>query len=118
MFDDHEESVIDVVARDDKRFIEYLGVVRRRNSWRVYFFFSSRRRHTRFDCDWSSDVCSSDLWRGRNAKRWPHSVMMRSSWNASSRAHATSRSRCLVIGTATSFTWASANAPLDRKSVV
>src|SRR5256886_5726986 len=29
-----------------------------------FFFFSSRRRHTRFDCDWSSDVCSSDL---RNA---------------------------------------------------
>src|SRR2546430_10688437 len=27
------------------------------------FFFSSRRRHTRFDCDWSSDVCSSDLLR-------------------------------------------------------
>src|SRR2546430_3261851 len=26
----------------------------------VEFFFSSRRRHTRFDCDWSSDVCSSD----------------------------------------------------------
>src|SRR2546427_291841 len=25
------------------------------------FFFSSRRRHTTFDCDWSSDVCSSDL---------------------------------------------------------
>src|SRR5256886_12142458 len=25
-----------------------------------FFFFSSRRRHTRFDCDWSSDVCSSD----------------------------------------------------------
>src|SRR2546430_8663837 len=24
-------------------------------------FYSSRRRHTRFDCDWSSDVCSSDL---------------------------------------------------------
>src|SRR2546430_10357161 len=31
-----------------------------------FFFFSSRRRHTRFDCDWSSDVCSSDLtdWLG------------------------------------------------------
>src|SRR2546430_3686717 len=28
-----------------------------------FFFFSSRRRHTRFDCDWSSDVCSSDLKR-------------------------------------------------------
>src|SRR2546427_4278247 len=27
----------------------------------ISFFFSSRRRHTRFDCDWSSDVCSSDL---------------------------------------------------------
>src|SRR5689334_22132592 len=24
------------------------------------FFFSSRRRHTRWNCDWSSDVCSSD----------------------------------------------------------
>src|SRR5256886_14421256 len=29
----------------------------------LFFFFSSRRRHTRFDCDWSSDVCSSDLER-------------------------------------------------------
>src|SRR5256886_8981934 len=29
-------------------------------SWMIDFFFSSRRRHTRFDCDWSSDVCSSD----------------------------------------------------------
>src|SRR6266481_5148608 len=25
------------------------------------FFFSSRRRNTRWNCDWSSDVCSSDL---------------------------------------------------------
>src|SRR5688572_31388516 len=37
------------------------------------FFFSSRRRHTRFDCDWSSDVCSSDLdhqaWADA-AKKW------------------------------------------------
>src|SRR5438034_4061590 len=30
-------------------------------SSRVFFFFSSRRRHTRSLCDWSSDVCSSDL---------------------------------------------------------
>src|SRR5688572_33229712 len=29
--------------------------------WSSVFFFSSRSRHTRFDCDWSSDVCSSDL---------------------------------------------------------
>src|SRR6267143_3715738 len=27
----------------------------------IFFFFSSRRRHTRWNCDWSSDVCSSDL---------------------------------------------------------
>src|SRR2546421_1207642 len=32
------------------------------NAWdRSCFFFSSRRRHTRSDRDWSSDVCSSDL---------------------------------------------------------
>src|SRR2546421_584994 len=29
----------------------------------LFFFFSSRRRHTRSDRDWSSDVCSSDLSR-------------------------------------------------------
>src|SRR6266498_5018195 len=29
-----------------------------------FFFFSSRRRHTRCGRDWSSDVCSSDLWDG------------------------------------------------------
>src|SRR5579864_9662160 len=29
----------------------------------LIFLFSSRRRHTRFTCDWSSDVCSSDLSR-------------------------------------------------------
>src|SRR5690606_8956728 len=32
------------------------------------FFFSSRRRHTRFSRDWSSDVCSSDLFRRRTDK--------------------------------------------------
>src|SRR5205085_8908339 len=38
---------------------------------RIYFifFFSSRRRHTRFDCDWSSDVCSSDLKRKQRGVR-------------------------------------------------
>src|SRR2546430_12493565 len=39
----------------------------------MVFFFSSRRRHTRFDCDWSSDVCSSDLRAegSRGARRGP-----------------------------------------------
>src|ERR1022692_5026497 len=30
--------------------------------WPLIFFFSSRRRHTRLQDDWSSDVCSSDLY--------------------------------------------------------
>src|SRR5256885_7388190 len=30
----------------------------------IFFFFSSRRRHTRLQGDWSSDVCSSDLRHG------------------------------------------------------
>src|SRR2546429_5458203 len=34
----------------------------------VFFFFSSRRRHTRCSRDWSSDVCSSDLHRGTAAR--------------------------------------------------
>src|SRR5438034_7039607 len=32
-----------------------------------FFFFSSRRRHTRSLCDWSSDVCSSDLAKTTNS---------------------------------------------------
>src|SRR5438034_3627001 len=38
-----------------------------------FFFFSSRRRHTRSLCDWSSDVCSSDLlaaWLKPLTDRW------------------------------------------------
>src|SRR5699024_11413063 len=31
------------------------------SSYHIFFFFSSRRRHTRSKRDWSSDVCSSDL---------------------------------------------------------
>src|SRR5207237_3856297 len=40
----------------------------------VVFFFSSRRRHTRFKCDWSSDVCSSDLTFGSGG--WPVTVTL------------------------------------------
>src|SRR5256885_1621065 len=41
----------------------------------LYFFFSSRRRHTRLQGDWSSDVCSSDLSLvelGRDSEAIPH----------------------------------------------
>src|SRR5256885_9189336 len=34
------------------------------------FFFSSRRRHTRLQGDWSSDVCSSDLWARLHSRGW------------------------------------------------
>src|SRR6266487_3881277 len=34
----------------------------------LFFFFSSRRRHTRWTGDWSSDVCSSDLFVGLDPK--------------------------------------------------
>src|SRR6266480_3729756 len=49
-----------------------------------FFFFSSRRRHTRLTCDWSSDVCSSDLDHGLTVplnlafgspKQWPCPVI-------------------------------------------
>src|SRR5256886_11181181 len=43
----------------------------------VCFFFSSRRRHTRFDCDWSSDVCSSDLASSGHVGKW---VVLRERW--------------------------------------
>src|SRR2546426_9297500 len=69
------------------------GVTRVFRFW--YFFFSSRRRHTRLQGDWSSDVCSSDL-KPRNARRlalgivgaalvwllgvWPPPVWWRDHW--------------------------------------
>src|SRR6266481_8651449 len=41
-----------------------------------FFFFSSRRRHTRWNCDWSSDVCSSDLIIGGDpAHNWTHLML-------------------------------------------
>src|SRR5689334_23625215 len=40
------------------------------------FFFSSRRRHTRWNCDWSSDVCSSDLGQGVSALSFVIAVMV------------------------------------------
>src|SRR5258706_8876457 len=41
-----------------------------------FFFFSSRRRHTRLVSDWSSDVCSSDLaGTFKCASGWPRKTM-------------------------------------------
>src|SRR3989440_161576 len=43
----------------------------------LFFFFSSRRRHTRSDRDWSSDVCSSDLEHGRDRRFSPRRALSR-----------------------------------------
>src|SRR2546428_10814601 len=43
----------------------------------LYFFFSSRRRHTRSDRDWSSDVCSSDLRAGSTCRAHPLAAGLR-----------------------------------------
>src|SRR5256886_10050023 len=49
---DAASGVVDIFHGIDKAVADTWN-----NFW---IFFSSRRRHTRFDCDWSSDVCSSD----------------------------------------------------------
>src|SRR6266581_6345086 len=41
----------------------------------MFFFFSSRRRHTRWTGDWSSDVCSSDLIAAYGAMDEGHGAM-------------------------------------------
>src|SRR5690606_40581676 len=46
------------------------------------FFFSSRRRHTRFSRDWSSDVCSSDL-AADTEYDWPYYGQLMGAWFAS-----------------------------------
>src|SRR3712207_7167934 len=47
----------------------------------IFFFFSSRRRHTRYWRDWSSDVCSSDLASNPSAvKHEPRSVRTCVTW--------------------------------------
>src|SRR5580698_1656071 len=45
----------------NKEVPEFLTQIPTTENLAISFFFSSRRRHTRLTCDWSSDVCSSDL---------------------------------------------------------
>src|SRR5256886_4221345 len=77
----------------------------------LFFFFSSRRRHTRFDCDWSSDVCSSDLRRYAEMNQIPWVIfrkgdrkldVMRPYLEAAEKA---GRSEVVAIGEAREFQW-------------
>src|SRR3712207_7587148 len=62
-----------------------------------FFFFSSRRRHTRYWRDWSSDVCSSDL----RTRSWPTALiaaLCALCLGAPSDGHAASRSEERRVG--------------------
>src|SRR5256885_9818562 len=70
--------------------------------YRVSFFFSSRRRHTRLQGDWSSDVCSSDLCshaaNNQNRKRpllWFGDHPPKVQWTLT----------ILIVGCMTAFIW-------------
>src|SRR5215204_7129623 len=62
------------LVREESRWtqlVNAIGLVMKPS--RRIFFFSSRRRHTRSLCDWSSDVCSSDLCCGSTGRLCPGS---------------------------------------------
>src|SRR5256885_3162818 len=85
----------------------------------VFFFFSSRRRHTRLQGDWSSDVCSSDLT-GRNFQFLYSSHMagrlsIRLQRNLEAGLHAPSS---LLFRTSREHLQNAVALPGDRKSVV
>src|SRR5260370_26737928 len=97
-----------------------------------FFFFSSRRRHTRFKCDWSSDVCSSDLmWRLRallivTVIVAPYVLLLyvSAAWPCGKLGHPHSETRTLAgrLGQSRLFPWSWLKRfdarPRDRKSVV
>src|SRR2546430_4360885 len=57
----YEQITVPVIGAPASRVIDAAHLFFEAAGWfGELFFFSSRRRHTRFDCDWSSDVCSSD----------------------------------------------------------
>src|SRR5207237_4914061 len=79
------------------RFLFVFSIYQLLLSYYMFFFFSSRRRHTRFKCDWSSDVCSSDL-------DWPASLR-RSAVSNASRSAAVSTTKETSEGNAAPPRW-------------
>src|SRR2546429_3263056 len=82
----------------------------------LFFFFSSRRRHTRCSRDWSSDVCSSDLYFSSLAVA--NGTVVTPSSILTTVPFATAREEKYLLGFGTSLYQESENADLDRKSVV
>src|SRR5690625_6840638 len=76
----------------------------------LFFFFSSRRRHTRWPRDWSSDVCSSDLPPGEGGEEVVGDEVC-SSGPATADFVASAFSAASASATA-----GSAGTPIDRKS--
>src|SRR5256885_6545519 len=68
----------------------------------LFFFFSSRRRHTRLQGDWSSDVCSSDLGsrQSERASGGPHMAVHVGTSRDRFRSVAARRRTTLVLGLA------------------
>src|SRR5256885_6941485 len=86
----------------------------------LFFFFSSRRRHTRLQGDWSSDVCSSDLATLYQAKRPTRSFGSEVSASTAcsvGKKRVTSPLDGLMVPTKAT-TRSGQNAVTDRKSVV
>src|SRR2546430_7851046 len=84
-----------------------------------FFFFSSRRRHTRFDCDWSSDVCSSDLERSPEIGSHPSCTpnrIMRS--RASQKSGVAKPTKTKTVVTLSKVEYWRVAERTDRKSVV
>src|SRR5260221_10211703 len=55
-----EAEAIRLAQAGNAAAFEFLYELHSRRVYALCFFFSSRRRHTKSLCDWSSDVCSSD----------------------------------------------------------
>src|SRR5256886_10659319 len=84
----------------------------------IFFFFSSRRRHTRFDCDWSSDVCSSDLNpRKKSIICHPSSLLLLAKFLFAAKRHSVA-AKAYLISRWTKLCACRDSTQSDRKSVV
>src|SRR2546430_5436761 len=85
----------------------------------IFFFFSSRRRHTRFDCDWSSDVCSSDLYGDVVTTNCANTKVIARTWTATDQCgNRTTGLQTITVRDTTPPTIIAPTDRVDRKSVV